>query len=562
MVMVANILLVANPMLFRYAVASTNLPGGPYTTLIISWAILLLAIAAISSSFKYLMRMQLIAISREAEEELRSKLFSRMQKQSQAFFDRHGTGELLSRMTNDIAAYRDMIGPGITFPLYFITLMIPGLFALFFISKPLAFLSLIPLITIPLLNAAVRTKIYHVAKDAQSYLGSMSEQVQEHYVGIRIIKSYVVENRLAKQFRKLCSSFASVAMRLACFQGILFPIFALCTKIVTILLVMVSAIIILEGWGKLTVADFVSFMWLQSYLFVPVVMMSWVLPMYERGRAAYARLVEIYEEPIEVKDNPQSELHIQPHADIVFRDLTYTYPSALQPALKNVNLRIKGGSVVGITGPVGAGKSTLLRLLNRDYELPPGMIFISDHEIHDYPLKAFREAMVLVEQTSFLFSKSVSENVRFAKSNATQQEIEDVMRYAALHEEVMGFPHQYQTLVGERGVMLSGGQKQRVAIARALLVNRSILLLDDIFSAVDAATEKHIFDAIKDHFFGKTVLIVTHRISILEHLDRVIYMMQGQVVEDGTPAELMAKGKYYAALAELQMQNSGGKHEG
>jgi ATP-binding cassette subfamily B multidrug efflux pump len=281
-------------------------------------------------------------------------------------------------------------------------------------------------------------------------------------------------------------------------------------------------------------------------------MLGWVLPIYERGRAAYARLIEIYEEPNEVKTEAKSKLTISSKADLVIKNLTFFYPGSAKAALSHFNLHIQGGSFVGVTGPVGAGKTTLLHILNREYEVPKGTFFIGHHEVHEYPLEAFRAQMVAVEQAAFLFYRSVAENVRFGRMEASQEEIEIVSRYADLHDTVMDFPAQYDTLVGERGMTLSGGQKQRVAVARALLVNRSILLLDDIFSAVDTATERRIFEAINRHFKGKTVLLVTHRVSVLEQMDRVVYMMGGKVVEDGTPAELKAKQGHYAALVGLQ----------
>jgi ATP-binding cassette subfamily B protein len=285
-------------------------------------------------------------------------------------------------------------------------------------------------------------------------------------------------------------------------------------------------------------------------------MLSWVLPFYERGRAAYSRLVDIYEEPIEVQDNPSSTLQTQPNADITFKDLTFTYPLASRPSLQNLNLHINGGSFVGITGPVGAGKSTIFKILNRAYEIPPNHLYINGHEIHEYSLNALRADMVTVEQAAFLFSRSLGDNVRFGRAEASHEELELVAQYADLHETVMSFPEKYDTLVGERGVTLSGGQKQRIAMARAFLVDRSILLLDDIFSAVDSKTEKHIFESIKKHFTGKTVLIITHRVSVLEQMDRIVYMIDGKVEEDGTPAELIEKKGHFAALAELRNAGS------
>jgi len=567
MVLISNSFLILNPLIFRHAVdvfdpnsissenfisRGLNLIVGNDQQSLRVWGLLLVFVALISAIFKYGMRLTFISISREAEKEVRSELFERIQNQSMAFFDRHGIGELLSRLTNDITSYRDVLGPGIMYPLFFITLMVPGLFALFSISKPLATISLFPLLIIPLINASIRKQIYRLSRNVQKTLADMSNMAQEHFSAIRIVKGYVIENALFQKFSVLCRHLANLNVRLAVLQGLLYPLFTLLTKVITVLLVLFAGVIIVRAWSDLTPADFVSFMWIQSYIFFPVLMLGWLLPIYERGRAAYDRLVEIYEEPIEVQDAGDSQLHIPDLADIQITNLTFTYPTASMPSLENINLTVQGGSFVGITGPIGSGKSTLFRLLNREYEIPRGMITIGDHDIHDFSLDAFRKQMVTVEQAPFLFSKTIAENVRFGRQEASQEELELVAEYADLHETVLDFPDRYHTMIGERGVTLSGGQKQRVAMARAFLVNRTILLLDDIFSAVDTATEKRIFEAMRENFRGKTVLLITHRMTILEQMDRVVYLMNGHVVEDGTPKELMAKGGHYAALAELQ----------
>ncbi|MBA3958549.1 MAG: ABC transporter ATP-binding protein [Parachlamydiaceae bacterium] len=569
MLIISNFLLILNPLVFRQAIISLD-PHAKITDGIVAdflhllwgnemhdiwlWALLLLCISAISAIFKYGMRMAFISISRDAEKEIRERLFIRIQSQSKAFFDRHGIGELISRLTNDISAYRDLLGPGIMFPLFFITIVFPGVIALFTISVPLTLVSLIPLLLIPLLNEVVRNYSYRLSLAVQDKLGEMSNASQEHYAGIRIVKGYSIESREANRFANLCQEFASLNFKLTSLQGLMYPLFTLLTKMITVLLVLVAGVIILEAWSVLTVADFISFMWIQSYIFFPILMLGWVLPMYERGRASYDRLLDVYNEPNDVQDNAESDLKIPLSADIVFRDLTFFYPGTLKPALSHLNLHIKWGSFVGITGPIGAGKSTLFHLLNREYEIPKGVLFIGGHEIHEYPLTAFRTEMVTVEQVAFLFSRTLADNVKFGRSEATQEELEMVARFADLHGTVMDFPAKYDTMIGERGVTLSGGQKQRVAMARAFLVNRSILLLDDIFSAVDAATEQRIFEAVSEHFAGRTVLLITHRVSILEQLNHVIYMADGKVVEEGTPASLMEKEGRYAALVALQKE--------
>lgn len=575
MLLSSNLLLVLNPLIFRQAVMALD-PGSPVESSLLQrfflwlwgsqvsniwvWAPTLIIIAAASAFLKYIMRVTFITISRDVEVEVRSKLFGRIQNQSMAFFDRHGIGELLSRLTNDITAYRDVLGPGIMYPLFFLTLVGPGLIALFLISTKLATLATIPLFVIPIVNFMIREQLYQRSKEVQKSLAEMSNLVQEHYTAIRTIKCYVIESIFFQTFVKLCQQFFKANLSLATFQGMLFPFFTFLTKMITIALVLFSGFIIYKGLGDLSTADFVSFMWIQSYIFLPVLMLGWLIPVFEKGRAAYDRLLEIYQEPIEVIDRISSELKIPSGASLAFQHLTFKYPSQENNALSDLSLEIEGGSFVGITGPVGAGKSTLFKLLNREYEISKGMISIGGRDIHEYPLKSFHMEMVTVEQVPFLFSKTISENVKFGRREASQEEVEVVSRFAQFHEAIIDFPQQYETLVGERGMTLSGGQKQRLAMARAFLVNRSILLLDDIFSAVDSDTAARIFQAMRENLKGKTVLMISHRVSILEQMERVIYISDGRVVEDGTPCELMQKKGRYAALVELQRMDSNEKN--
>lgn len=571
MLLISNALLILNPLIFRQAVMAVDpnspIEEGPLHDFfwwflggqvdnVWAWAFTLLVIAAVSAYFKYLMRVTFITVSRDVEVEVRSKLFSRIQHQSMAFFDNHGIGELLSRLTNDISAYRDVLGPGIMYPLFFLTLVGPGMVALFVISTKLASIAIIPLIIIPIVNLAIRGQLYGLSKRVQKGLGDMSNVVQENFSAIRTIKCYVIESVAYTRFATLCQELLAMNLRLSTLQGALFPFFTFLTKMITVILVMFSGFVVLKGWGELSAADFVSFMWIQSYIFFPVLMLGWLIPVFERGRAAYDRLLEIYEEPIEVIDRADSNLKIPTGAGLSFQNLTFRYPMQEAPTLLDFNLEIEGGAFLGITGPVGSGKSTLFKLLNREYEIPEGMISIGGKDIHEYPLSSFHMEVVTVEQVPFLFSKSIEENLKFGKREATIEEIAQVARFAEFHETVTDFPKQYETLVGERGVTLSGGQKQRLAMARAFLVNRSILLLDDIFSAVDSDTEFRIFETMKKNFRGKTVLLITHRVSILEQMDRVIYLSEGKVAEHGTPEELMAMKGQYAALVELQRMDS------
>lgn len=568
MVAASNALLILNPLVFRQAVMAIapsdplSLPHpfffwlfGESIIQVWVWIPLLISIAIVSAFFKYGMRIVLIGMSRDAELETRSKLFARIQHQSMVFFDRYGIGELLSRLTNDISAYREVLGPGILYPLFFVTLVGPGIIALFYISPSLASMALIPLLAIPLVNLAISKSLFSVSRKVQKTLGEMSNMVQEHYTSIRVMKSYTMENWAWERFQKLCLQFMHVNQRFFFLQGTLFPFFVFLTKIVTVGFVLLAAFLMMKGWSELSTADFLSFMWIQSYIFFPIIMLGWLIPIYEKGKAAYERLVEIYEEPIEVIDrtDPFHSLQIPKRASLTFRNLSFSYPPHKVPVLQDVSFEVKGGEFLGIVGPVGAGKSTLFRLLNREYEIPEGMIFIEGKDIHLYPLSAFHREMATVEQVPFLFSKSIRENLRFGKQEASQEEIEEVSRYADFHETVLDFSEKYETPVGERGVTLSGGQKQRLAMARAFLVNRSILLLDDIFSAVDAGTEERIFKKMKEYLKGKTVLLITHRATLLKKMDSIVVLSEGRVVEKGTPEALLAKRGHFAALLELDL---------
>lgn len=548
LLLISNVLLILNPMIFRQAVTSTE----DRPQLIWYWLALLISVAAASAIFKYWMRLIFIGTSRDIEKEVRSLLFDRIQSQSMAFYDKHGIGELISRLSNDIAAFRDVLGPGVMYPLMTITTVVPGLIALFIISAPLTLASLVPFIAIPLFHMTMREPLFNNALVFQKLLAEMSNMAQENFSSIRIIKGYTSENAALANFRKVCKKMLEIGSRFAILEGLVFPMFVFISRVSNLILVVISGVIIIKAWSVLTAADFVAFMWLETYIFFPILVIGWLLPIYERGRASYQRLYEIYTEPIEVQDKSTRDLKIPEKADIEFRNLTFTYPTGNQSVLKNIQFKIPGGAFVGITGPVGAGKSTLIKLLNREYETPEGMIFIDGRDIHEYPLTSFQQQMVTVEQVPFLFSKSIADNVVFGRREATQEEIEEASRFADIHETVLEFPQQYETMVGERGVTLSGGQKQRVAMARAFLVNRSILLLDDIFSAVDFSTEKRIFDAMVQNFIGKTVVLITHRVTILEKMDQIIYLSDGKILEKGNPEELLKKEGHYAALVELQ----------
>ena len=552
--LLSNGLLIANPLILRAAIMQLNQPTWPLW----KWVAILLSAGLLSSILKFWMRIGFFEVARDAEQEMRANLFERIQNQSMYFFDRHGTGELLSRVTNDITAYREVLGFGVFYPLFFITLLLPALGVMFYLSPSLTTVASIPLLTFPIFNSTVRKGILNLSLKVQEKLAELSNLTQEHYAGIRAIRAYVVEEGVFQKFCALCKELIRYNFKLILYFGSLFPAFTFLGRLSTILIVWIAGALLLWNWGQLNPADFVSFMWIQTYTLFPILILGWIFPIYARASAAYQRLFEITQEPIEVSEGTEKTLQIPKEATIELRALTFTYPSGTKQALSQISLTFKPGTFTGFTGPVGGGKSTLFRLLNREYEIPKGMIFIGGHDIRSYTFYNVHQGIVTVEQAPFLFSKTIAENVSFGHPEASLGEVESAAEYADLHSNVQEFPEKYATPVGERGVTLSGGQKQRVALARALMVDRPILLLDDIFSALDTQTERKIFGMLRSKLQGKTVLLITQRVSILEQLDHVVYLKEGRIVENGTPQELLKQDGAFAALAELQSWNKHG----
>lgn len=569
LVLLSNSLLILNPLLIREAVLaldpySKNDPesfsfflssnmGSFYHSLVV-WGVFLFTITLFSAYFKYRMRIAFIWVSRDVEYHLQNTLFNKIQSQTPNFFDKYRIGELLSRLTNDLSSYREVLGPGIMYPLHFLTMIFPAMTALFWIAPQLALLSCIPILVLPVLVLAIEGRAYKISLNVQRALGEMSTMAHETFSGIRIIKGYAVEDISLNKFTEACKKFISLNFRMATLEGMFYPFMTLITRLVTLLLVVFTSYLVIKAHSELSVADFISFMLIQSFIFAPILMLGWALPIYERGKAAYDRLLEIYQAPIEVSQAKKSISEIST-GNISFNQLSFNYPQHVTQILAHLSFEIPEGSFFGIAGPIGAGKSTILNLLNRDYEVLNGTIAIGGKDIHNYSKKALQKLIATVEQTPFLFSRTISENIAFEKPDATQEEIEEASKLADLHDSVMSFPLQYQTIVGEKGVMLSGGQKQRVAIARAILTDRPIFLFDDIFSAIDVGTERKIFSALREKLKGKTVIMISHRTSVLNQMDYIIYMHDGKIIEKGTPSELKNKEGAYAALAELQRES-------
>ena len=529
-----------------------------FSNTLLSWTLLLSALSLISAYFKYRMRWNFAYLGRSAEKEMRSKIFEKIQKQTRSFFIEHRVGGLMNRLSNDVSVYAEMLGPGLMFPLLFLTLIIPAFYAMFSISPWMAGISIVPALLLPALIVFTRAAFYRLAKAIHMSLGELSTMAQETFSESKLVKSFQAESFLQHRFDGICSRHFTLAMEQTKLQGIVFPLLSLIGKGTTIALVVVVGIVFWKKLGVVQAADFAGFMWIQSRLLFPVLMLGWVLSLFHRGKAAYDRLREIYLAPLEVNNCEDSKHVAVKRLDIRVKGLCFSYPGADSDVLKEIDLDIRLGSLIGITGPVGSGKSTLLHVLRRDYEFQKGSFFFGEIDIREWNLLELRKRALLLEQSPFLFSRTIRENVRMGGLEAEEEKLMSCVSLAELDETIDSWTDQYDTVIGERGVTLSGGQKQRLALARALLEEREILMLDDSFSSLDSKTEARIFSRLKRHMKDKTCLMVTQRIPLLQKVDKVLFMQEGKIIEQGTHSELMHLSGHYAAMVELAELGNGG----
>lgn len=554
LVCMSNGLLVLNPFVFRAALtnalASYNDIGAWAVINALSFVPVLLLVAALSALLKYRMRIQFVSISRDAEEEFRERLYAKLQSQSRAFFDTHSIGDLINRLSSDISTYREILGPGIMYPIFALSMMIPAAVSLFYLSKTLFLFSLLPLFVLLIINILSRESLYSLSTLSQEVLSKMTALADETYNGVRIFKAYDFKKIGEKLFSKLGFKHSLLRRKLFVRQGLIHPLFILILQGASASTAFLFSYMHTSSLSMISTQDFLTFIWLQNYLFLPVMMLGWIFSLYQQGKAAYDRLSALYNEFVEVQDSGTVD-EVVKRADITLKDLTFSYHGSSRSSLEGVSLDIEEGSHVGIAGAVGSGKSTLLKLIQREYEIGKGMLFIGGTEVHEFKLSALYQLMATCEQIPFLFSDTVSENIRFGREDATNEEILSIASSVDLHDEIEGFPEKYDTTVGERGHLVSTGQKQRIAVARSLIASKRILILDDVFANVDASKEKIMLDRLLKDFKEATVILVTNRISVLDRMDKVVFLQEGRVVEQGSPEELKRRGGAYSVLSEL-----------
>jgi ATP-binding cassette subfamily B protein len=521
----------------------------PFSKLILYTGIILMVLALLRGFFMFLMRQTIIVMSRHIEFDQKNDIYRHYQELDAQFYKTHSTGDLMSRMAEDVSRVRMYTGPAV---MYLINLVVLIGLSLYYMFSKDVMLSVYTLAPLPILAIAiyyVNTIINKKSERIQAQLSALTTNAQESYSGIRVIKSYVQESAMNNFFEQNSESYRQSAINLAKVEAIYFPSIGLLIGISTLLTIMIGGMYQIEGKISAgTIAEFVVYINMLSF---PVSALGWVASMIQRASASQKRLNEFLDTKPTIR-NPEPAIDRELKGDISIQDLSFTYEHTGIKAIDQVNLQIRSGQKVAIVGKTGSGKSTLAQLLLRMFDPQEGAIAIDGQNIRTYNLASLRRQISYISQEAFLFSDSIASNIAFGIEDAAPERIVRAARQASVEQEILQFPQQFETIVGERGVTLSGGQKQRVSIARALIKDSSILIFDDCLSAVDAKTERQILQRLYEVLEDKTAIIITHRIFSLLQFDFIVVMEDGRIIEQGGHQELLDKDGYYADLYRRQ----------
>ena len=524
------------------------------------YAALLLSIALVGGTFRFLMRRILIGASRDIEYDLRNAFFAGLQQMPLAYYHARRTGDLMSRATNDLNAVRTMIGPAVMYTANTIIVFVVAIILMASIDARLTLIALLPL---PLVSVSVKyfgSAIHTRFEAIQAQLADLSAVVQEALSGVRVVRAYNQEPHELARFRAANDEYVRRNRVLIRLQGMFYPSMTLFLGFGSLLVLWMGSREAIRG--RISVGEFVAFNAYLVMLSWPMIAFGWVTNILQRGMASWKRMLDVLDARPEIDDRDVSAAGRAAviRGAIEIRDLTFTYPASNAPALDRISLRIEAGQTAAFIGATGSGKSTLISLLPRLHEPPSGTVFLDGIDVRRIPLATLRGAIGFVPQEPFLFSDTIAENIAFGvtptgprDADALDAGIRAAAAIARLDKDVEDFPKSYDTLVGERGITLSGGQKQRTAIARALMVDPRLLILDDALSAVDTYTEEEILKRLRGVMRQRTSLIVSHRVSTVRGADRIFVLDRGRIVEQGRHDDLVARGGIYATLHRRQL---------
>ncbi len=542
---VANAIGVSIPLLIRDVIDDLQSPFS--FDKILRYVLLMVVLASLMWAVRMLSRLSIFGIGRQVEVDLKQKIFQHLLTLEPSYFATHTSGDLINRATSDVDNIRRLVGFALLSlinTIFAYALTLPAMLAIH-IPLSLAAVSLYPLMlaAVQLFSSQLRDRQLTV----QERLSDLSELIQEDMSGMALIKIYAQEENERRAFGQKNRQLLGANLKLARTRNILFPLvesIARCSLLV--LLAMGTRAI---AAGSITIGDFVGLIILVERLVFPTALLGFTITAYQRGEVSIDRIEAIFQAKPKIEDSPSaiSLDSSQVRGEITARHLSYTYPGAKVAALNSVNFTIMPGEMVAVVGPIGSGKSTLANILPRLLEIESSQLFLDGIDVKQLKLADLRHAIAYVPQDSFLFSTTIKNNIRYGDPLNESPEIEYAAKKAQIHPEILNFPQQYETLVGERGITLSGGQRQRTALARALLIDAPVLILDDALSSVDNKTATQILNSLSSDRH-KTVIFITHQLSAAAQCDRIFVINRGQIVQIGTHAELLNQPGLYQSM--------------
>lgn len=502
-----------------------------------------------SGILTFVMRQLIIVVSRHLEYDLKNLIYQQYQQLSLAFYKQNRTGDLMNRISEDVGKVRMYMGPAIMYTINMVTLFVVVIPVMISTAPTLAVYTIIPL---PFLSVAiylVSREINKKSTQVQEQLSALNTIAQETFSGITVIKAYNLSSKMNRQFSDVAKDSKTKNIDLARIQALFFPLMVLLIGLSNIMVLYIGGQQAIDGIIEVgTIPEFLIYV---NMLTWPVAVVGWVTNMVQQAAASQKRINEFLDIQPEITNQIEESKALK--GSIAFNEVSFTYADTQIEALKKISFKVEPGQTLAILGKTGSGKSTILELIGRLYEATSGEVLIDETPIKKVNLNDLRAAIGYVPQDAFLFSESIGSNIAFGKRNATDLEIQEAARKAVVHDNIMEFTNQYDTILGERGITLSGGQKQRVSIARAIIKEPEILLFDDCLSAVDTDTEEQILNNLKEVTKHCTTIIVSHRVSSAKNADHILILDEGRIVEQGTHHELIKKPGYYKELFENQM---------
>ena len=533
------------PLMIRGAIDGLSKPGAVF----VRFALYLIGLALVKGLFQFWMRVIIIGISRDIEYDLRNDLFRHLVTLSPEYYGRTRTGDIMARATNDLNAVRMMLGPGVMYCCETGLTFILAIGIMVSVDWRLAIPALLPAPAVSLAVIFFGRAIHSRFERIQEMFSDISSRVQENLSGVRMIRAFAQERAELRRFEELNRQYIAQNIRLVRIQGIFEPLLEALIGLTFLVVLWVGGEQVLKG--RISIGSFVMFNTYMGMLVWPMIALGWVVNLMQRGTASLNRINQILAERPTIAAPPEPIALRSVRGEVEFRGVSMDYGATR--ALDSIDLRIPAGSTVAVVGHTGSGKSTLVGLVPRLVDPTAGALLVDGIDVRAADPEELRRHIGFVPQETFLFSATLAENIAFGVESATDEQIRRAAEIAGLAADIESFPNGYQTMVGERGITLSGGQKQRTAIARAILRDPRILILDDALSSVDTLTEERILTHLAGVMRGRTVILISHRVSTVRQADHIVVLERGAIVEQGTHAELLDAGGYYADLSQKQM---------